>query len=295
MQFIDSISLDQDLGRKLLDWFENNGFNIILVIVLSWFLFHFLNIIINRFVQRVVRMTRSNQMTIDDVKKRQDTLSGLLSALSRIFISVVAFMVIFKLIFPHVSYTPLFASAGVIGIALTFGAQSLIKDFLTGIFIITENQYRVGDVIDIDGAAGSVERVGLRSTVLRDADGNVHYLPNGTITHVINKTMGYSKVNFTISVKPDTDVDLLARVINETGTALAEDDKWKTKILEAPKFVNIASFSELGMEVTVSGKTEPSEQWSVSSEMRRRLLKAFSVHKIKLAYSAAAWPATRKK
>ena len=90
--------------------------------------------------------------------------------------------------------SPLFASAGIIGVALGFGAQSLVKDFLSGIFIIAENQYRVGDVVDVMGAAGTVERVGTRTTVIRDSEGNVHYVPNGTIQHVINKTMGYSIV-----------------------------------------------------------------------------------------------------
>lgn len=285
-----------EIGRNLLGWFEKNGASIIFVIVVSWFLFHFMNIMITRFVKQIVRKTRYNNMTSDDVKKRRETLGGLLNALSRIFITVFSAMVIFKLVFPNVSYTPLFASAGVIGIALTFGAQSLIKDFLTGIFIISENQYRVGDIVDIEGASGVVERVGLRSTVLRDADGNVHYMPNGNIAHVINKTMGYSKINFTIAIHPDTDVDLLASVINETGKTLAADEKWKSKILEAPSFLNIGTFSQVGMEVTVTGKTEPSEQWSVSSEMRRRLIKDLSVNKIKLANSPnAPWAATRKR
>lgn len=285
-----------EIGRSLLGWFEKNGASIIFVIVVSWFLFHFTNIMITRFVKQIVRKTRYNNMTSDDVKKRRETLGGLLNALCRIFITVFSAMVIFKLVFPNVSYTPLFASAGVIGIALTFGAQSLIKDFLTGIFIISENQYRVGDIVDIEGASGVVERVGLRSTVLRDADGNVHYVPNGSIAHVINKTMGYSKINFTIAVHPDTDVDLLANVINATGKALAADEKWKPKILESPSFLNIGTFSQVGMEVTVTGKTEPSEQWSVSSEMRRRLIKDLSVNKIKLANSPnAPWAAARKR
>jgi small conductance mechanosensitive channel len=237
-----------DIGRSVLDWLQVNAPTLIAVIVISWFLFHFTNIIISRSVKRIVRKTRYNHMTADDVKKRQKTLGGLLNALARIFISVVSFMIIFKLVFPHVNYTPLFASAGIVGLAITFGAQSLIKDFLTGIFIISENQYRVGDIVDIEGAAGVVEKVGLRSTVLRDAEGNVHYMPNGNIAHVINKTMGYSKVNFTISVKPDTDVDLLAKVINETGKALAAEEKWAPKILEAPSFLNIGTFSEIGMD-----------------------------------------------
>ena len=181
------------------------------------------------------------------------------------------------------------AGAGVgwgtlLGVAIGFGAQSLIKDFLSGIFIIVENQYRVGDIVDIQGAAGTVERVTIRSTVIRDASGNVHFLPNGEVLHVINKTMGFSKVNFTLTVDPDTDIDKLSTIIDEVGLKLSEDEKWKEKILEAPHFLNIGTFNDIALEVTIIGKTNPSQQWSVTGEMRRRLLKAFAKHKIELAH-----------
>ena len=107
--------------------------------------------------------------------------------------------------------------------------------------------------------------------------------------------MGFSKVNFTLSVHPDTDVDLLAKIINETGVKLAEDPKWSAKITEAPHFINIGSFSQIGMDVTVVGVTEPSEQWSVTGELRRRLLKEIKKNKIKLATTPTAWPGTAKK
>ena len=171
-----------------------------------------------------------------------------------------------------------------IGVAIGFGAQSLIKDFLSGIFIIVENQYRVGDIVDIEGAAGTVERVTIRSTVLRDTSGNVHFMPNGEVLHVINKTMGYSRVNFSLTVDPDTDVDRLVEIIDEVGVKLSEDENWKDKILEAPHFLNIGTFSDVALEVTITGKTTPSQQWSVTGEMRRRLLKAFAKHHIVLAH-----------
>lgn len=265
------------------DWLQHAGLTLVAILVISWLAYHLADFIVSHFVQKLVHKTRLNQMTSLDVKKRQDTVTGLLTTIVRVFIIIVSAMLIMKQLLPHLNYTPIFASAGIIGVALGFGAQSLVKDFLTGVFIITENQYRVGDIVEIDSAAGTVEHVGIRSTVIRDNDGNVHYLPNGTIAHVINKTMGFSKVNFTLSVEPDTDVDLLAAVINATGSGLLEDPKFKHKILEAPHFQNIGSFSQLGMEVTINGKTEPSEQWSVSSEMRRRLVAEFRKAKIHLA------------
>lgn len=285
---------DKEQGTVVLDWIQTQGVNILVIILISWFAYHFINIFITRFVERIVRKTSANNHTSADIKKRRETLDALLSTISRIFIIIVSGIMIIHQLFPGINFAPLLASAGIVGVAIGFGAQSLIKDFLTGIFIMSENQYRVGDVVDIEGAAGTVERFGIRSTSVRDADGNVHYIPNGSIIHVINKTMGYSKVNFTIAVEPDTDIDLLAAVINETGKKLASEEKWASKILEAPKFLNIGTFSQLGMEVTVTGKTEPSEQWSVSGEMRRRLLPEFRKHKIHLAQLPNA-PAALKK
>lgn len=289
--FLTSPSVD-----SAIKWLSNQGLNVLFIVFVAWLSYHLVNFIVENLVRQLIRKTTYNKMTDLDLKKRQDTVTSLVSTLFRIIILAAAGMMLVKQLFPHINYTPIFASAGIIGVAVGFGAQSLIKDFLTGVFIITENQYRVGDVVDLDnGAAGSVERLGIRSTVLRDADGNVHYIPNGNVGHVINKTMGFSKVNFTLSVEPDTDVDLLAQVINDTGNKLAEDPKWKAKITEAPHFQNVGSFSQLGMDVVIVGVTQPSEQWSVTGELRRRLIQQLAKHKIKLATAATPWHSPSKK
>ena len=217
-----------------------------------------------------------------DIEKRENTLTQLFRSFWRItIIAYIAAMVASKLFYFDLS--PLFASAGIIGVALGFGAQSLVKDFLAGIFIIAENQYRVGDVVDVMGASGTVERVGTRSTVLRDADGNVHYLPNGTIQHVINKTMGYSMSRFTLQLDPSTDISRAADIINETGQQLSKEKSWDKKIIEPPKFVSVGDITGRSVELIVAGKVQPSDQWAVTSEMRRRLLKEFEKQEIELA------------
>lgn len=280
----------------VLSWITNQGLSIVIICAVSWFLYHFVNLIVKTVIRRVIRPTHGNQLSKFEADKRRKTVAGLMSTVLRVLIIAVATLALIKQVFPNINYTPLFAGAGIVGLALAFGAQSLLKDFMTGLFIITENQYRVGDVVDLDnGAAGTVEQLGIRSTVLRDADGNVHYVPNGNIGHVVNKTMGYSKVNFTLSVHPDTDVDELAQVINDTGMKLAEDPKWNSKITEAPHFMNIGNFSQLGMDVTIVGVTQPSDQWNVTGELRRRLLKEFSKHNIKLATAATPWSTSAKK
>lgn len=217
-----------------------------------------------------------------DIEKREKTLTQLIGSFWRItIIAYIAAMVANKLFYFDLS--PLFASAGIIGVALGFGAQSLVKDLLAGIFIIAENQYRVGDVVDVMGASGTVERVGTRSTVLRDADGNVHYLPNGTIQHVINKTMGYSMSRFTLQLDPSTDISHATDIINETGQRLSKERPWDKKIIEPPKFVSVGDITGRSVELIVAGKVQPSDQWAVTSEMRRRLLKEFEKQEIELA------------
>ena len=276
--------MNESYTTALGHWLIDPGVAIIAIVGFAWLGRHFGGLVITQLVRRLIRSTRYNPLPADDVTKRRDTLSSLFTVIWKIVLIVVASCLVFQQLFPKVDLTPFFASAGLLGVAVGFGAQSLIKDFLSGIFIIVENQYRVGDVVDIEGAAGTVERVTIRSTVIRDNSGNVHFLPNGSVIHVINKTLGYSRVNFTLAVDPDTDIDRLAKIIDEVGVQLAEDEKWSTKVLEAPHFINIGTFSDVAMEVTVGGKTHPSQQWSVTGEMRQRLIKTFAKHKIELAH-----------
>lgn len=230
-----------------------------------------------------------------DIEKRQKTLSGLFKNIWRALFITIGALILFTKLFPGVSLAPLFASAGIIGVALGFGAQSLVKDFISGVFIISENQYRVGDIIEIEGATGTVERIGARSTVIRDADGNVHYFPNGIVQHVINKTMGYSMARFSIVIHPSHDLDDIIEIINTVGKELSEDSKWKNKILEPPVFSSLGEFSADGVKITISGKTLPSDQWSVTSEMRRKLLEAFEEQGIGLNGASPAPPPKKKK
>lgn len=224
-----------------------------------------------------------------DIEKRQNTLSQLMRSFWRIImIAYVIAMAANKLF--SFDLSPLFASAGIIGVALGFGAQSLVKDFLSGIFIIAENQYRVGDVVDVMGAIGTVERVGTRSTVIRDADGNVHYLPNGTIQHVINKTMGYSMSRFMLQLDPASDINEVTEIINAVGLKLSKEKSWDQKIIEPPRFASVADITGRAVEIVVAGKVQPSDQWAVTSEMRRRLLREFDKKGIALAVVPTTLP-----
>lgn len=273
---------------------NDKGLSIVTTILTTAILYLLGVLFMGSIVNRIVK-ARGRTWHKKDIEKRQKTLAGLFTTVWRILVITGGTLALFTTIFPDVSLAPLFASAGIVGVALGFGAQSLVRDFLSGIFIISENQYRVGDVIEIEGFGGSVERVGARSTVIRDPDGNVHYFPNGMIQHVINKTMGYSMARFFIGIHPSSDLDDVIEIINKIGEDLSKEDKWKSKIIEAPSFVSVTEFTSTEVNLLVSGKTQPSDQWAVTAEMRRRIFNEFEKKKIQLSTAFPALAAPKKK
>ena len=273
------------------DWLIDKGMDMLIAIVVGVLVYYIGRWIISRLTKSLLKSAKQREWHKKDISKRQKTLIGLFVTIWRM---VVIFSVVYALLRINfgetisTTFAPLFASAGIIGITIGIGAQSLIKDFLSGIFIISENQYRVGDTVEIEGFSGTVERIGARSTVLRDVDGNVHFFPNGMVQHVMNKTMGYSMARFSLIVKPTTDIDKVSDIIDSTGLKLSKEGGWKDKIIEPPAFVSMGDFNALSVEIIIAGKTQPSDQWSVIAEMRRRLLDQFDKHNVELATPPAA-------
>jgi small conductance mechanosensitive channel len=271
-------------------WIGQYGIGIATTIIVAIILFYIGSGLLAKLVKQAVKSTAKHRdWHRKDMEKRQKTLSALFVSIWRIMIIIYVAVSILTTVF-RVDLGPLFASAGIIGVALGFGAQSLIKDFLSGIFIIAENQYRVGDIIAIEGASGTVERIGTRSTVIRDIDGNVHYFPNGMVMHVINKTMGYSMARFNIAIHPSSNIDEVTEIIDRLGVELAAENEWKNKIIKAPAFVSIGEFTGTSIDLQIAGKTQPSDQWAVIAEMRKRLLEALERANIKLAITPSLLP-----
>jgi small conductance mechanosensitive channel len=272
------------MDKEVTDWITKHGVEVLVIVIVTAVFYYVGTALVGRAVRKTVRRSaKRHAWHRKDIEKRQNTLVVLFKNIWRILVIATGALYLFKVVFPLVDLAPLFASAGIVGVALGFGAQSLVKDFISGIFIISENQYRVGDIIDIDGAGGVVERIGARSTVLRDADGQVHYFPNGMVQHVINKTMDYSMARLTIGIHPSSNIDEVIAIINETGKKLAGEEKWKSKVIEAPEFISVGDFTSTGVSLLISGKTQPSDQWSVAAEMRRRLLFELEKNKIELS------------
>ncbi len=255
-------------------WVSAHWLPIIGIIIVSIIAVYIGQLIIKTSIRRIIHgkhYVRQNQSIID-VKKRQDTIIGVSIIIWKIIVLFGAGLAIFTTIFPQVNLLPILASASILGAVIGFGAQSIIRDFISGAFIIIENQFRVGDDVEVDGAVGKVEHITLRSTVIRDDAGNVHYIANGNVFHTINKTMGYSKVYFTLSVLPETDIDELQVIIEKIGSKLASEEKWQKKIIEPPTLLNLGAFSDQALEVRVSGKTHPGEQFALTTEFKKRLL-----------------------
>lgn len=270
--------------RELSTWTNDHWLIVVLTFGIGWLVYEIGQLLIKTIVRHFSRASakHTKRLRKSDIEKRAKTLSNLFVTIWRIIMVTFVALIIFTTFFPHVSLAPLFASAGIVGVALGFGAQSIVKDFLSGVFIIAENQYRVGDIIEVGGFSGTVERIGIRCTVFRDADGNLHFFPNGQIIHVTNKTMGYGVARMSIDVSTEADLAAVKKIINKVGQTMADDPTWKTKILSIPRFHTLDAFSGNKMTLSIEGKTLPADQWAVAAELRQRLFEEFKKDHIPL-------------
>jgi moderate conductance mechanosensitive channel len=269
---------------KATDWLGAQGWRIALIIGLAMLVIISIGEIIPRIVVRT--LNRRPDEKKDEIKKRSDTLSKVLVGTIQVFtIFISIFMVLSEL---GIDIAPMLAGAGVVGIAIGFGAQSLVKDIVAGLFIIIENHYRVGDVVKIVDVAGVVENINLRRTVLRDLDGIVHIVPNGEIRVASNFTKDRSCVNLNISVAYKENLDHVISVINRVGQELANDPAWAPIIIKAPQVLRVDNLSDSGIEIKITGDTQPIRQWDVTGQLRLRLKKAFDEEGIEIP-----WPHTK--
>lgn len=267
------------LGQLVGTWLGQHGFNIVVILFGAWVVRHFSSKLIAGAMHATLR--EDLYPTKLDREKRLKTLDSLVGAIMRITVYIIAAIMIIAEI--GINTAPLLASAGVLGVALGFGAQSLIKDFVSGIFIIIENQYRVGDIVRLGEVTGVVEAITIRTTIVRDLSGDVHHIPNGTIGTTTNKTMDYGRINEDITVALGTDIDQLAHVISHVAEELSAMPEFEHKLKEPPKLASVRGFSSGGVVVKILGKTSPGNVWRVRSEMYRRLAKALDKNGIQLA------------
>jgi small-conductance mechanosensitive channel len=267
-------------GDLLIQWLVAHGIKILIIAVTAWIL----NKLINRLISKAVRIAVVSDVNLppESEKKREDTLIRIFTGGTRIVILVLAILMILEE--GGVKIGPILAGAGIVGLAFGFGGQYLIKDLISGLFIILENQYRIGDVVNIDSTGGLVEDISLRMTTLRDLNGTVHHIPHGTITKVSNLSKGWARVNLDIGVSYDSDLEHVIEVVNRVGEEMAADPLYKDSINTPPKFLRVNEFADSAIVIKILGETKPLKQWEITGEYRKRLKKAFDMEGISIPF-----------
>jgi moderate conductance mechanosensitive channel len=238
--------------------------------------------VITTLMDRETAEGTAQELSAVEVKKRMETLAGLGSRIVRVFIIVVGGLMVLGTL--GLDIGPAVAGLGVVGIAVGFGAQSLVRDYLNGSLILIENQFGKGDVVSIAGVVGTVEDFSLRRTTLRDLDGVVHTVPNGEIRVASNQTRVWARINEDVLVAYGTDIDAASVVVDAVGREMADDPEWDRRVLEAPRVVRVESLGESGVTLKVLGSVRAPDQWSARGEFRKRLLVAFGANRIEIPF-----------
>jgi small conductance mechanosensitive channel len=256
---------------------------VLVALVLRWLIRRLVNRVVRSFTEaatskRAARAKAGHEreeataLVVERTTARATTLGQLLKSVTTFVVFGTVVVIVLNLV--GVNVGPILASAGIAGIAIGFGAQSLIKDFLTGIFMIFEDQYGVGDLVDTGQASGTVEDVGLRVTKLRDDNGVIWYVPNGAITRVGNKSQGWAVADVQVPVPPTYDLDRVQSVLRESAEELARDAHWHPDILDEPAIVSVESISPEAVQVRVRLHTRATRQGAITRELRVRVKEA---------------------
>ena len=265
----------------MIAWLQIHGIRIAIIVILGFVAY----LVIKRVVPRLIRKTmliRMKDQPEAAIAKRSKTISHVITNAIGIFIGVLVLFTILGQVGFNIG--PALASLGIAGLAISFGAQSLIKDLINGLFIMLEDQYGIGDVVRVGGIAGLVEEVNLRRTVLRDLDGIVHFIPNSEISIASNLTKEYSRVNMNISVGYGEDLDRVMEITNLVCKHMADEPEWKKKIIKTPQVLRVDALGDSGIEIKILGDTRPSMQWEVMGELRRRIKKEFDKEGIEIPW-----------
>ncbi|TDD97451.1 mechanosensitive ion channel family protein [Flavobacterium cellulosilyticum] len=261
-------------------WILTHGLRIILIIIG----FYLINKVIHKFIEKTVRLLVLPDLNSNDEseKKRENTLISIFSATFFIALLSISSLMVLQEIGMEIG--PLLAGAGIIGLAFGFGGQYLIRDIITGLFIIIENQYRIGDVVKFDSLGGTVERITLRMTTLRDLDGVVHHIPHGEVKQVSNWSKQFARINLNIGVAYNTNLDHAIAIINTTGNQMFEDPFWKLALITPPQFLRVNDLGDSAISLKVLGETIPNRQWEVTGEFRKRIKEAFDKEGIEIPF-----------
>jgi moderate conductance mechanosensitive channel len=280
------MKLPDDLPDRIIGLIQHPILPVLLILVLAAIVIRLARQSIHRLVQalldREVSEGTAQELSAVEVAKRIGTLNALATNVIRVFVLLIAVVMILGEL--DLDIAPAIAGLGIVGIAVGFGAQSLVRDYFNGALILVENQFAIGDVIRIAGVSGVVEDFSLRRTTLRDLSGAVHTVPNGEIGVTSNLTRSWARINENVQVAYGTDLDRAIEVINDVGRAMREDPEWGSRVMEPPSVLRVNSLDESGVTLKVTGTVRASEQWAAAGELRRRLLSAFEAAGIEIPF-----------
>lgn len=279
---LDPVAADAKHFERFLRWMDQHGWTILqhLVLVLVvCALFLWAVKLVTRLIRRAV--DDGNDSVTSEAERRAETLGSVL--MNAAWVLVVVFFLLMAMEELGVNIAPLLAGAGIAGLAIGFGGQALVKDVITGFFILLENQYGVGDIISVDDAhTGAVEKMTLRITVLRDSEGRAHFIPNGTITRVVVLSKSYAKALVDIGVSYDADVDQAMAELHAIGVELAKD--WPDRVTEPTEVQGVQALGDSAVTIRTLTRTAPGKQWEVARELRRRVFNAFKEKGIEIPF-----------
>ena len=240
----------------------------------------FVHGVVKTLMEREATEGTAQELSAIEVKKRIDTIDTLAVNVLRFLIVAIAGLIVLDKLGANIG--PAIAGLGIAGIAIGFGAQSLVKDYLNGALILIENHFSKGDVVRLAGVSGTVEDFSLRRTTLRDLDGVVHTVPNGAIEVASNLTRVWARINQDVTVAYGTDIDKAIEIVDAVGKAMQEDPVWKRRLLEPPRVERVEALGEYGVTLKILGTVRAPERWSAAGELRKRLLGAFHEHGIEI-------------
>ena len=252
---------------------------VVVIVLAAVALYRFMKLLIGRLVSRTVE--EEDPVVKRLREQRAQTIGGLLANVALIAVVTVTALTLAN---EFLDIGPLLASVGVLGLAVSFGAQSLVKDIITGTFMLMEGQFGVGDVVRVSDVSGAVEKITLRTTILRDVEGIVHIVPNGEITRVSNLTKQFSRAVLDMGVAYKEDVDRVIAVMKDVGAELAEDPAFGPLLAEGVEVPGVQAFADSAVVIRMVAKTLPLKQWDVARELRRRLKNRFDREGIEIPF-----------
>jgi small conductance mechanosensitive channel len=264
--------------RNLLQWAD--VFRVVAVIVVAILLYRLIRVLIHRLVNR--QIDEDDPLVRRLREQRARTLGSLLGSVALVAVVIVTLLTILDILIDNIG--PILASFGIIGLAFSFGAQSLVKDVISGTFMLLEGQFGIGDVVRIEGASGMVEKITLRTTVLRDLEGVVHIIPNGSITRVSNLTKAWSRALLDVGIAYRENVDHAIAVLKEVLAEFHADEHWGDALLERPEVLGVQALADSAVVIRCVAKTLPLRQWEVARELRRRIKNRFDRDGIEIPY-----------